>query len=146
MTSVEIGMIVIAALIPIVALVILFPFTRKKKEKPAPKSTVVEEIKSEPKPPVEEFVPSSDGLKTASLEEDDFLAYLKDKSSKVNKPERKEMEFNLGDIDDDIFSDMDFPRPRRKAKKEQTLSEQIQGLSPELKALILTGVLDRKDY
>jgi hypothetical protein len=35
---------------------------------------------------------------------------------------------------------------RKKQEKPQTVAEEIRSLSPELKALIITGVLDKKDF
>ena len=145
MTNVEIGMIVAAALIPIIALVILFPFKKKKKSKTKPdKATAVENKPAEAKPVAEDIPSVTTGITTASLDSSDFLDYLREKSSTVKKPERKEIDFNPGEFDD-IFSDKDFGQ-KRNVKKEKPISQQFQELSPELKALMIAGVLDRKDY
>lgn len=147
MTRMEIGIIVIAALIPIISLVILFPFRKKKKTKSEPSKpaeTPVEQ-KEEKEKDKKDIPPVSGGISTASLDTSEFLGYLKDKSENISKPERKEDAFNMGELDDDLFSDMDFTKMRRRMKKK-TIAQEIEDLSPELKAMLLTGVLDRKEF
>ena len=145
MTKVEIGIIVIAALIPIIALVILFPFKKKKKAAPKPAKEQVTDQKPKEEPVKEpDPLPKSGGISTASLDTSEFMDYLKEKSTATKAPERKEFGDNLGEIDDDLFSDIDFSIPRKK--KVKSLSQEIQDLSPELKAMIISGVLDRKEY
>ena len=146
MTRVEIGIIVVAALIPIIALVILFPFKKlfKKKGKVVKPAKVAEvKVVEESTPAPVPAQPEYQGITTASLDHDEFLSFLQDKSITVKKPERKEIDFNPGEFNDDIFS-LDFVNKNKKVKK--TVVQEFQDLSPELKALILSGVLDRRDY
>ena len=65
------------------------------------------------------------------------------KKQKITRPKRKEElpDFNFEDYDQ-------FKSHQRETKSSATKSvaEEINDLSPEIKALIIAGVLDKKDY
>lgn len=143
MSSFEIGLIICFSLAPVVALLFIIPKRTKKeklveekvkevKEEKKQEKPVVGEIKEEPK----EFKPSSE------LTKPEIQSYLDYKKQNVTKPQRIERMPN--------FATEDYlpPRLRRRAqpKKPETIAEEIQQLSPELKALIVAGVLDKKDF
>ena len=47
---------------------------------------------------------------------------------------------------ENLAREYDPRRDRAKTEGKKTIAEQIQDLSPELKALIVAGVLDKKDF
>lgn len=157
MSKIELVILVLAASIPFFALIFILPKnlfknlkekkskTKDKKNKPVKeeiKPTVEEKQKEEPKiiekPKKEEMYSYS----SVDLSTEDFRSYLKDRPE-ITRPKRVEH--------DDSFIDQTTPyvpeRPIRRLPRERkpkNLSEEIQSLSPELKALIITGILDRK--
>ena len=151
MSNFEIFIIVVLCFVPILAFVMLLPklklkFNFKKKEKSTktkmepiaeikteekPKETKVEETPKEVKPVI-----SSNEIST-----EDFSGYL-NKRKPVTKPQKVELP--------EGFVDRTMPYiPQRRMsdiKKPKTIAEEIESLSPELKAIIVAGVLDKKDY
>ena len=81
-------------------------------------------------------VKSDDVYKT-----DDFKDYINFKRKQTRSPYRIQEP-------DDIFTEEYLPPRlrRRHLQSSKSVSEQIKELSPELKAMLLTGVLDKKDY
>lgn len=146
MSNMEIFIIICVCLIPIVALVILFPkFKFKKKEK-----KVKSEVKEQP---TEKYVPEkpiTDETKISKKEEsikyepDNFKDYLKDKSARVSKPQMKFLPEDFRDLSTRYYPNSRFNKTGQG--NQQSLAEEINSLSPELKALIFSGALEKKDY
>ena len=143
MSKIEMVLIVGLCLAPIVALLFMLPKKFKKEKKAAPPTTeykpeqsVVEEKPEEPKE-VQTSVFENKGVST-----DEFRGYLSEKKQNISAPKRISPP-------DDIFTEEYVPsrfRKKIKDKENKTIIEQIDDLSPELKALLLAGVLDKKDY
>ena len=147
MTKMEILLIVCAVLIPIVALIRILP-KMKKKEKSAkqekPKEEPARQIQQEEKKP-----DSAKKIKTESKQQlfdqnssysaDDFKDYLKEKNKKINKPVRKELSKEYKDLTKGYEEYM-----RQSTKPEKSMADDICCLSPELQAMVLTGILNRK--
>ena len=143
MSNFEIFLIIMLCATPFVALLFVLP-KKLKKEKKAEKveTKTLKELKQEetPKPMVEEKKVESKKVASSEVSTDDFKNYLNHRPP-TSKPSRVELPKD--------FRDMSLPyRPRRREKNEKpkTIIEEIQGLSPELKALMITGVLDRKNF
>ncbi len=141
MSGFEILILVIACAVPLVALIFIKP-KKKKKEKKAPEVKTLQEVKTEEK--VAEPKKEEPGYKKdnniESLDED-IQSYVEYKKKNITKPQKVEMPPN--------FKDMSMPYiPRRRGvdKKPKTVAEEINNLSPELKAMLLAGVLDKKNY
>ena len=142
MSNVEMIILILVGCIPAFAFFVAFKpkfknlFKRKKKDK---KLEVVEEnSKEEPKPV--EIQPEVKEKSLRSDMEDVFqMSDFKDFSSKKkNDITFPEMKFNNNFMPTYDLDEFDRPKPK-------TIAEQIKGLSPELKALIVAGVLDKKD-
>ena len=146
MSRIEIAIIVVLAIIPLMAIFIIKP-KRKKKEVKADTKTL-DQIKKEETPatppapkPIEspmEFKPTSEFV---GLEDEDFEKFLKEKASKAKRPSRLEpneiSSFPLDEFDDmDIFSDFE--------KKEKSVKSEWESLSPEMKALVMSNIFDKK--
>lgn len=142
MSNFEIFLIVMLCATPIIALFFILP-KKLKKEKKVEKTEVktLKEVKQEEsKPVVEEKKIEPKKVASSEISTDDFKSYLNHRTP-TSKPSRVELPKD--------FRDMSLPyRPRRREKKEKpkTIVEEIQSLSPELKALMITGVLDRKNF
>lgn len=155
MSSFEIVLIVLACAVPCVALFFVLPKKLKgekksKKEKKSELKTYEElkkeETKEEPKTQEQSKVelekkkePSK--VATTEISTDDFSSYLKRRKNPT-KPSRIELPKD--------FLDRTSPYAhRRKQKEEQkpkNVAEEIRLLSPELKALLIAGVLDPKNF
>lgn len=146
MSNMEIFIIICVCLIPIVALVILFPKFKFKKREKKVKSEIKEQVteKYVPETPIAEEPKMEKKEESFKYEPDNFKDYLKDKSARVSKPQMKILPDDFRDL-----STRYNPNSRlNKTGKENSssLAEEINSLSPELKALILSGALDKKDY
>ncbi len=146
MLNFETFLIVMVCAVPFIALLMVLPKkikkAKEKNKKPAAIKTL-EEIKKEeriiePKeiePEKKEYIPKSE------ISTDEFKSYLQ-KRKPTSRPSRVELPKG--------FNDMTMPYiPRRRAKRDnkpKSLTEEIQNLSPELKALIIAGVLDPKNF
>ncbi len=146
MSNVEISLIVLVCIIPIIALVVILPKLKKKKNSSAHLEPQVYEQSAEPtvegkdepnvlENPVEEKTYTSD----------DFKSYLENKKQTITKPSRKD---NVSDFDLEDYEMFNRRHRQRSAfqPSSKSISEQFDDLTPEMKALIIAGVLDPKDY
>ena len=144
MTTVEIIAIVLVCLIPIVALVIILP---KKIKNRKVKSTKTETQPLEQEPVKIEAEPNKNSTSPLEFTADDFKGYLTKKRKQVSHPKRLEENFaeNLNIEDFNSYQARFAPR-RNDKSQDKTIKEQFDELSPELKAMIIAGVFDKKDY
>ena len=154
MSKIEMFLIIGACLVPFVALLFVLP-KRKKKEKTPPPTTpyVKDEPTSAPAPaPKTQAAPVKKADASIKIKpnfnddiDDDFKKYLELKKKRTPAP---------SPIDEDSFvrSPVGEYIPARLRsnpdykKQNKSIAEQINELSPELKAMLLAGVLDKKDY
>ena len=149
MSKIEIILIVLACAVPLMALIFVAPkFKKKEKAKVEVPTKTYEEIKKEESPKVEEKVEPVKEKKVApkftstDFGPNDFRSYLNHKQQSTSKPTRVNLPAG--------FQDKTMPymprRGRAMRSKPKTVAEEIRMLSPELKALIFTGALDKKDF
>lgn len=152
MTKIEIILLILACLVPFFALIIMlnkkifYIFKKKDKTKnvqaePEKIKEEVEIVKEQPKQQPQRVQQFNNEIST-----DEFKSYLSNRQNELTRPIRKELP---GDFQDRTMPYSAFvPRPKRNSAppKPKNISEEIQQLSPELKALILSGVLDKKNY
>lgn len=144
MSNFEIFLIVMVCAVPVLALLFVLPKFKKKekKAKAIELSKTYSEIKSEEKVEPKKETPKEAISKYVNnhISPDEFKSYLKDK--KTTKPSRIEFPAD--------FKDRTMPyTPRRNMmanKKPNSVAEEIRSLSPELKAMLIAGILDKKDY
>lgn len=143
MSKIEIFILILASCIPLFSFLIVFKPKLKnifKKKDKTKKDKIVEEVKPEEKPE-EKIVEQKPKEKTLRDEiqntfvKNDFKDFMEIKKDSIKFPE---MKLNSPDF---ITSDYET----YLKKPEKTIAEQIKSLSPELKALIVAGVLDKKD-
>ena len=147
MAKIEILLIVLMCVIPLASLLIILPkrFKKKDKEVKSPIKTY-EELKEEEK---ESYVNESKEIDESNkktiisnndFSTDDFKSYLNVKNN-LSKPKRIELPEDFADKTMPYFA----RRRSNVVEKPRNIMEEIQNLSPELKALLFTGVFDRKN-
>lgn len=140
MKTFELVLLIGAILVPFVALIFVLPKKLKKAKQEPKEEPKKEEPKKEVKPEQSKEQPNP--FKNNKFSVEDFKGYLNEKASKTSKPKRVDVDNSMKDIQDFIPS-----RFRRQQKKDNlTIQEEIQNLSPELKAMLFAGLLDKKDY
>ena len=148
MSNFEIFLIVAFCSVPVIALLFVLPKKNKKQGKeslpPAPyvSDEAIKEVEDE-EISVEKSVEVKEENKIKSEElynTDEFKDYINFKREQTKSP------FRIQEPND-VFTEDYLPlRLRRKQKEAKSIPEQIKDLSPELKAVLLAGVLDKKDY
>ena len=142
MSHFEIGIIVLICCLPILALILVLPKMGKKgktkaKAEPPKQEPVKEEPKKEEPKPEEE--------KKESKLDKGTLDYLEKRKQTHPAPTFKQgTPPPFGGYSRAMFNTPRQPTPQKK--EEGSLAEQIEGLSPELKALLMSGALNRKDF
>ena len=143
MSIFEIVLIVLVCAVPIVALLFVLPKFKKKERKVEQPIKTLEDLKKEEKqpevvkePPVKKEVVQDEILSS------EIQSYIDFKKKNISKPKKVEMPKDFRDITMPYM-----PRRRRsQEKKPQSVAEEIKNLSPELKVLIISGVLDPKNF
>lgn len=147
MLNFETLLIILACAVPVVALLFVLPKFKKKEKKPSAPVKTLEEVKKEeakvevkPEPLKGNRVESS--FAKTQFDSDDFKNYINYKQNSVSKPSRVDLPKDYIDRTEPYM-----PRRRKRAEeKPKTVAEEICSLSPELKALIFTGALDKKYF
>lgn len=137
----EIFIIISICLIPLIALVLILPKVIKKKKanilKQQPNS-----IENEQNTVIETPKIDDNSIEEKTYSSDDFKSYLDKKGKNITRPNRKE---NLPNFNFESFDNYK-KRQTKNLNKDKSLTEQINDLSPELKALIISGALNKKNY
>ena len=155
MSTIEIILIVAACIIPVVAFFMVLPKRKKKEKVPPPTNTYVKEEKKEEKPATQ-AAPTSSSSSPKELakpkvakpifdDDEDFKSYLELKKKRTPAPEPiEEGSFVRNPVGEYIPARL---RTKIAEKNDaKSIKDQINELSPELKAMLIAGVLDRKDY
>jgi len=151
MSKFEIFLIVMVCAIPFISLLLVLPKKLKKKSKKDKNANKSEktyaEVKQEEKPKektediLQEDKPAH-SQPSDDISNDEFKSFVNERQKNMTKPKRLELPKD--------FKDMTMPyMPRRRRKieeKPKTVAEEINSLSPTLKAMIIAGVLDKKSF
>ena len=150
MLSFETLLIISVCSIPFVAFVFLLPKFKKKEKKHAKQteekqSTASVEIKSEAKDVLPEK-PQEKKTETTFVNNEfapeDFRGYLNHRKERMTKPSRVDLPEGFIDRTQPYL-----PRKKqRQSEQPKSVAEEIRSLSPELKALIFAGALDKKNF
>lgn len=163
MTNVEKIVVIAICLIPIIAICLVLPkkfFKKNKKIKT--KQTSETKTDSQVQTKVDETANKEEKKKSRILDRsyttDEFKDYLKtSKDTRQIKPtyssKREQIEKSHEEkLRKMMMEDQEFEKMRKQKKEteinkeEKTINEQIDELTPELKALLLTGILEKKDF
>lgn len=155
MSRIEIILLIGACIVPFVALAFALPKAKRLKEKlqspgkPISKPKTNEQsLKNEQN--IKENIAKDENLKVENqakkqffetnnsiYDKSDFKSYLQNKQSTITPPKRKKDDFNSNTMPYDIFNN------KSNTKNEQELDFNLD-LSPELYAMIIAGVFDKK--
>lgn len=141
MSGLEISILIMACVLPLASFIFIKP-KKKKKDKAEQVENKKEEVKIEQKPqPIIKEEPKINEESNEDSFDKDIQSYVEYKKKNTTKPKRVDMPPS--------FKDMSMPYvPRRRIveKKPQTIADEINSLSPELKAMLIAGILDKKNY
>lgn len=139
MSPFEIGIIITICCLPILALIMVLPKKIKKNKSKNVEPPKIEPIKevSTPTEQKQELQKSEQKL------DDDMHKFLDDRKQSHPAPNAKDGDLNkFGKYNSDLFR----TPTKQSFKSEKSIAEQINDLSPELKALMLSGALERKNF
>ena len=147
MSKLEIVIICIAAAIPVFVLLWFIPKRKgkTKKTKAETKTVQQEEFKFEPskedvKPLKKDKVRVFENKNLSAKDLEDILKSKASTTSKPTKnPERPDFSMPFPDF-------MSYQEAKARAKNSKPIAEQIKELSPELKTMLITGALNKKEY
>lgn len=161
MSRFEIVILVIVCALPVVALVLTLPKRKKgksksevKKAEPPKSEQPKQEFKLDSSPPPtsapDEVKPRSISVSQQDeplYNQESFRDYLKERKTSHSAPtfkEQKEGDIpNITDFNSDLFT---IPNRNQPKQDEKSLADKIDELSPEIKALLLSGALERKNF
>ena len=146
MSKMELILIIVGALIPFVAVLFVLPKFKKKDKTPPPTTTYVKEEKSkvEEKPAQTVESPKPKVANYSLKDDDDFKSYLELRKKRLSAIQAKDS--SLATHPTEEFVPARLRNKFAQTKEDKTVVEQINDLSPELKALIISGVLDKKQW
>ena len=135
MVSFELVLIIFAGVAPFVALLFMLPKIKKKHKqvetKPyvSEKMPTVQEVKEHPK--IEKPISSIND------ELEDYRQYLQKRKLNTDKPVRLE-------VPEEYRRTEEYSAFRRRRRIEEKSNQDIHSLTPEVKAMLIAGILDRK--
>jgi len=126
---------------PFVALLFVLPKLKKKKQKIFETTDYVPENKEEPAAEVKPEV-VEEKVQTKSFEDEivDYRKFLEQRKEHMSHPTRVELPKGYNDLTES-YSAM---RRRMERASQQEKNTNIHNLDPEIKALLIAGILDRK--
>lgn len=142
MSKVEIVILICVCVLPIMAFLFVKPKKKKSKEvekQPVQEFVMEKKEEKQEEPAVKEK--PRDILRSQDFSSADFSDYLKKKRGSISMPKRL-------DAESDFSEDFASYRRRRLKKPEspKTVAEQVVDLPAEIKALMISGVFDRRDF
>ena len=126
---------------PLVALIFILPKLKKKKQKTFETTDYVPENKQEPIEEIKsEIVEEKAQEKTFDNDIQSYREFLEKRKEKMSVPSRIELPKGYNDLTES-YSAM---RRRLERNNQQEKNTNINNLDPEIKALLIAGILDRK--
>ena len=146
MSVFELVLVIGAIVAPVAALLFVLPKLKKKKTfetteyVPEKKEeTVIETPKPVEVPKDEPKVEFKNPFEWSGKELENYREYLMRKRDQLSSPVKNELPKGFNPNTEDYFS-----YRRRKKKESEPQNQDIHSLSPEIKALLIAGILDRK--
>ena len=134
MSKMEIILVVSLCIVPFLAILFVFPIKFKLKSKKSKKVEAKDPPKVVEQVPVVEEKPN---ITPKSNDLEDFVKFAKNRKSKLTGPT------NIGPRSVTSFDQRQFAK---SVPKKSTVKEEIKGLTPEAKVLIITGALAEPKY
>lgn len=140
MSIIERVLLICLCIAPFVALMFVLPKV-KKKQKTFETTDYVPENKDEPVVEVKQEV-VEEKVSAKSFEEDmmNYREFLEKRKERMSMPSRVELPKGYNDLSES-YSAM---RRRMERASQQSKNTNINNLDPEIKALLIAGILDRK--
>lgn len=141
MSIIERILLIGACVAPLFALLFVIPKFKKKKQKTFETTDYVPEKKEEPKQAEPEIVEEVKvDAKSFENEIESYREFLEKRKETISKPSRVQLPHDYRDITES-YSAM---RRRQERNNLQEKNTNINNLDPEIKALLIAGILDRK--
>ena len=140
MSLIEKGIIFLLCCLPVVALIMVLP---KQIKKAKIKSAENQKAKEEQKPaPVAETKPE-ETAKTTKTSGDDLKDFIDKRKETHKSPVNKMGNLNeFGRYNPNLFR----PPVQANKKQDKTIAQQFEELTPEMKAIIMAGVFDKRKF
>ena len=140
MSTLEWVLLIGAIMAPIIAILFILPKIKKKQNKFETTDYVPEKKEEhvEIKPEVEEPIKKE---KSFEIEIQNYREFLEKRKEKTSKPIRLKPNHEFDDLTES-YSAM-RRRKQRESQQEQSATD-LHSLSPEIKAMLIAGILDRK--
>ena len=140
MSIIERVLLISACVAPLVALMFIIPKFKKKKQKTFETTDYVPEKKEEPVTEIKQEVVEEVGSKSFENEIQNYREFLEKRKENMSRPSRVELPKGYTDLTES-YSAM---RRRMERASKQERNTNINNLDPEIKALLIAGILDRK--
>lgn len=145
MTVFEIVLVILVCITPIVALLFVLPKRKKKEVKPKETTSYVTLEKEQAQAQAEQGTPSQvaetkpEPKKFKDDELENYRDYLNKRHEMSSRPQRHEIPKDFIDR-----TSAYVPMSSMRNRRTNSSNTDINNLSPEVKALLIAGILDRK--
>ena len=129
-----------ACVAPLIALLFILPKIKKKKPKTFETTEYIPEKKEEPVEVKPEIVEEKFEKKSFEDEIESYREFLQKRKQNITQPSRVELPKDYQDLTESYSA----LRRRQARMQNQEKNTNLQNLDPEIKALLIAGILDRK--
>lgn len=142
MSIIERVLLIGACVAPLVALLFILPKIKKKKPKTFETTEYVPEKKEDPVEVKPEIVEEKVQEKSFEDEIESYREFLKRRKENMTEPSKNELPKGYQDLTESYSA----LRRRRAQRLNEEKNTNIHNLDPEIKALLIAGILDRKYF
>ena len=142
MSIMEKILLISACVAPLIALLFILPKIKKKKPKTFETTEYIPEKKEEPVEVKPEIVEEKVEKKSFEDEIETYREFLQKRKQNITQPSRVELPKDYQDLTESYSA-----LCRRQARMQnQEKNTNLHNLDPEIKALLIAGILDRKYF
>ena len=131
-----------ACVAPLIALLFILPKIKKKKPKTFETTEYIPEKKEEPVEVKPEIVEEKVEKKSFEDEIESYREFLQKRKQNITQPSRVELPKDYQDLTESYSA----LRRRQARMQNQEKNTNLHNLDPEIKALLIAGILDRKYF
>ncbi len=142
MSTMEIILIVCACCIPVLAILMSLPKKKSGEVKTKVEDKPTDAKPAEVKPEVKEDTTVADDLQADVM---DYETYIREQRQQTTKPEALEepTDVKTEPLKEEVAEQPTF---QSEGSTNDATKQELENLSPELKAMLLAGVLEKKDF
>ena len=140
MSIMEKILLISACVAPLIALLFILPKIKKKKPKTFETTEYIPEKKEEPVEVKPEIVEEKVEKKSFEDEIESYREFLQKRKQNITQPSRVELPKDYQDLTESYSA----LRRRQARMQNQEKNTNLHNLDPEIKALLIAGILDRK--